>query len=405
MTPMKFCMITTFYPPYNFGGDGIFVHRLSNELARHGHSVDVIHCLDTFKLLSKKKKLGPYNNHPNVKIHGLKSSFGPLSPIATQMTGLPLLKGSRITKILQQGFDVIHFHNISLVGGPGLLQHGRGVKLYTMHEYWLVCQTHLLLRFNRSLCNYRACTLCALSHGRPPQLWRHLNLIREGARHVDTFISPSRFAMHKHRELGLHRPMVHLPNFIPDPQPGSDGPGQDPYFLFVGRLEKLKGLQTLIPIFRRHPKQRLLVAGTGNGEAHLRRMADDCSNVIFLGFVPMTRLTDLYRKATAVIVPSICFEVFPTVVIEAFAHGTPVIVRRMGGMYEVIEDYGGGLLFSTEHELEDAMHRLLTDPLHRQELGLQGRQAYQRNWTPRAHLERYLKLIQDIQTYPPSITG
>jgi hypothetical protein len=30
-------MISTFYPPYNFGGDGIFVHQLSNELARRGH--------------------------------------------------------------------------------------------------------------------------------------------------------------------------------------------------------------------------------------------------------------------------------------------------------------------------------------------------------------------------------
>jgi hypothetical protein len=44
--PLRFCMITTFYPPYNFGGDGIFVHCLSNELARPGHYVDGIHCID-----------------------------------------------------------------------------------------------------------------------------------------------------------------------------------------------------------------------------------------------------------------------------------------------------------------------------------------------------------------------
>jgi len=36
---MRFCMICTFYPPYNFGGDGIFVHRLSNALAAAGHRV------------------------------------------------------------------------------------------------------------------------------------------------------------------------------------------------------------------------------------------------------------------------------------------------------------------------------------------------------------------------------
>jgi len=40
--PLRFCMITTFYPPYNFGGDGAFVHYLSNELSKRGHHVDFI---------------------------------------------------------------------------------------------------------------------------------------------------------------------------------------------------------------------------------------------------------------------------------------------------------------------------------------------------------------------------
>jgi glycosyltransferase involved in cell wall biosynthesis len=39
-----------------------------------------------------------------------------------------------------------------------------------------------------------------------------------------------------------------------------------PFFLFVGRLEKLKGLQTLIPVFRRYLKAQLLIAGTGSYE-------------------------------------------------------------------------------------------------------------------------------------------
>jgi hypothetical protein len=48
-------MITTFYPPYNFGGDGIFAYRLSNELAVQGHQVDVIHCKDAYTLLARKR--------------------------------------------------------------------------------------------------------------------------------------------------------------------------------------------------------------------------------------------------------------------------------------------------------------------------------------------------------------
>lgn len=64
---------------------------------------------------------------------------GPVfSPLAAQQIGAPLFKSSRIRKILGQGFDVIHYHNASLVGGPKLLEYGQGIKLYTMHEYWLI---------------------------------------------------------------------------------------------------------------------------------------------------------------------------------------------------------------------------------------------------------------------------
>ena len=103
--PLDFCMISTFYPPYNFGGDGIFVHRLSNELARRGHRVDVVHCTDAYRLLARREPQASYADHPNVTVHGLRSPFGFLSPLATQQTGFPLFKSSRIRQILAKGFD------------------------------------------------------------------------------------------------------------------------------------------------------------------------------------------------------------------------------------------------------------------------------------------------------------
>ena len=83
-------------------------------------------------------------DHPNVTVHALASPFGFLSPLLTHQTGRPIFKSSRVKKILAKPFDVIHYHNISLVGGPKILQYGKGIKLYTIHEYWLVCPTHML---------------------------------------------------------------------------------------------------------------------------------------------------------------------------------------------------------------------------------------------------------------------
>jgi glycosyltransferase involved in cell wall biosynthesis len=126
--PLRFCMITTFYPPYHFGGDAVFVYRLSNELALRGHQVEVIHSVDAYRLLGGKPR-GTLDNHPNVKVHALQSRWGMLSPLSTLLTGIPLLERSRIQNILATGFDVIHYHNVSLVGGPKVLEYGKGIKL------------------------------------------------------------------------------------------------------------------------------------------------------------------------------------------------------------------------------------------------------------------------------------
>jgi glycosyltransferase involved in cell wall biosynthesis len=396
-------MITTFYPPYNYGGDGIFVHRLSNELARGGHKVDVIHCIDAYRLGGGMPS-GGYRDHPNVTVHGLKSRFGFLSPLATQQSGFPFFKLARIQQILKKGFDVIHYHNISLVGGPKILEYGDGIKLYTMHEYWLVCPTNVLFRFNRAACTRPFCFSCSLTYKRPPQLWRYSGLLEESVKHVNVFIAPSRFCKNKHLQMGLNVPIVHLPNFVPWPEavlPTTDPLNgvvpKEPYFLYVGRLEKLKGLQTLIPSFRRYPKAQLLVAGAGSYESRLRQLAEDSVNIRFLGHVAERQLQALYRQAVALIVPSINFEVTsPLVILEAFRQRTPVISRNLGAMPEIIKESGGGFVYNTEEELLAAMDKLLVDPLCRYKLGFRGYQAYQQKWTSEAYLRRYFEIIGDI---------
>ena len=402
--PLRFCMITTFYPPYNFGGDGIFVHRLSNELARRGHRVSVIHCIDAYHLLARGKPPAGDQNHPNVTVHGLKSRFSFLSPLATQQTGLPFFKSAHVRKILKEGFDVIHYHNISLVGGPKILEYGEGIKLYTMHDYWLVCPAHILFRFNQGPCEAPHCFLCTLTHKRLPQWWRYARLLQGAIRHVDGFIAPSQFCKDIHRQRGLNIPITHLPSFASPTEAAPSAPTspflqgpREPYFLFVGRLEKLKGLQTLIPVFSRYRKAQLLVLGTGGYEPHLRRLAEGIANIHFLGYLPEAQLQPLYRNAIALVVPSICFENLPLVILEAFREQTPVIVRNLGGMPEPVKESGGGLLYNSEEELIRAIDLMLTDTSLRRHLGLRGYHAYLRNWTVEAYLERYFRLISEIQ--------
>jgi glycosyltransferase involved in cell wall biosynthesis len=140
-----------------------------------------------------------------------------------------------------------------------------------------------------------------------------------------------------------------------------------------------------------------LLVGTGNYDAQLRKLAEGSSNIQFLGYVSDQHLQALYRKAVAVIAPSINFEAAPPLVIkEAFRQQTPAIVRNIGSMPEIIEDSGAGFVYDTEEELVAAMNQLLENPSYRRELGRRGYQAYQQKWTADAHLQPYFALIHEI---------
>jgi glycosyltransferase involved in cell wall biosynthesis len=401
-------MVTTFYPPYHFGGEAVFVRRLAHALARHGHRVDVIHDADAYGVLGAGAELAPLEEPDGVQVHRLRSHFGALSCLLTHQTGRPIVHGRRIRRILDGGdYDVIHFHNVSLVGGPGILAYGQALKLYTAHEYWLVCPTSMLWRHNREICTQKQCFRCPLHYNRPPQLWRWTSLLESQLPHIDAFLTPSAFAAAKHAELGFSRTMEVLPNFLPDAEPEdtataprSEGVAAAPYFLFVGRLKMYKGLQDVIPLFGEGAPADLLIAGTGAGtgnyEPELRRLAARLPRVRFLGRLTSSELRRYYADAIAIVVPPIHFEIAPLVVVEAFREGTPVIARRCGPFPEIIETSGGGLLFDTEAELRASLHRLAGDPGLRARLGEAGRQAHQALWSETAILPRYLALIKQV---------
>lgn len=397
-------MVTTFYPPHSFGGDGVFIYRLVNELAARGHRVDVVHSLDAYRALHRGPAPSPrdYPHAPGVTVHTLSSRTGSLSPLVTHQTGHPGFHARRLRAILAQGrFDVVHYHNISLVG-PAALAYGDGIKLYTMHEHWLVCPLHVLWTFNRAPCTHRRCFTCTIHGGRPPQLWRYTPLLGRMLTHVDAFIAVSRFSRDKHREMGLRvqAPVEHIPYFVPAPaaaaESGGVPPHPRPYYLIVGRLEKMKGVQTAIEAFRSHRDDDLLIVGDGGYEATLRRLAAGLPHVHFLGRLPYARLQALFRHAIALIVPSIGYETLGIVILEAFVQGTPVIVHNLGALPEIVEQSGGGLVYGDAQELLSALRLLHADRELRRTLGGRGYEAYRRYWTPEAHLRQYFSLIGEI---------
>ena len=372
---MRFCLVTTFFPPEHFGGDAIFVTNLANLLVRHGHHVKVVHCADSFRLLAGGVAPSPVPVDPRVQVERL--AIGWHSPLATYATGRPFFKP--LEKILSEDFDVIHWHNLSLVGGPGALHLGRGVKLCTLHDYWVVCPTSVLFRNNQEPCTSRTCFRCSLHYGRPPQLWRLTGLMKKGLESLDRVLAPSDYVR---RRTGIGATV--LPHFI-EPSERAPKPDTPDYYLFVGRLEKLKGLETILPLFE---TRKLKVAGTGSAGQRLRDLASP--NVELLGWVPHERLASLYAGAIATLVPSLCEETFGLVILESLTQGTPAVTSSLGALPELVQKTSGGWVYRDLVDLERILADLDRHPRPTISPTLQ-------DFSQEVHLARYFEIIEECR--------
>jgi glycosyltransferase involved in cell wall biosynthesis len=216
-------------------------------------------------------------------------------------------------------------------------------------------------------------------------------------RHIDSFIAMSEFSRVKHLEFGFGRDMEVVNYFLPE-RPADLAAGRSPhdrpYFLFVGRLERIKGLDDVIPLFGRYEDADLLIAGDGEHAPVLRELARGLKRVKFLGRIDPGMLDSYYHHALALVVPSVCFETFGIILIEAFRQGTPVLARRIGPFPEIVERGRGGLLFEGPEELLGSMRRIQTDPGLRSELSRSALQGFTKHWTEGAIIPRYLEVVK-----------
>jgi glycosyltransferase involved in cell wall biosynthesis len=402
---MRFLHLTTFYPPWNFGGDGVFVQQLAQALLRDGHHVEVVHCLDAYRTLSPS--ISKFNEIPTddgVIVHSMKSVWGALSPVGTHQTGYPMFKAGRLREILNRDFDVIHFHNTSLLGPKAfelVPKSNRSVSFHTSHELWLVCPTHTLWKNDSKICDKRTCISCTLRYKRPPQWWRYTGMLNRASLCIDQFLAPSEFVARTLRDHGFNYPVDYLPNFAADdldcPKDHTLDQAKS-YVFYAGRLEPIKGLNFAIRAWSMIPDIELVIAGSGMQQGELQQLASSNPRIKFLGRLPRESLGRWYSGALATIVPSVGFENCPLACLESFSCRTPVLGYSQAGVKELIEKSNGGLLYQTPEQLKTAVQWLRDDPLLRDRLASNGFEAWKANWNERSHLNQYYKIIERVQS-------
>lgn len=406
---MKFAMVTTFFGEHSFGGDAAYVDRLARSLLNHGHSVDVIYSPDSFDLLRKGHPFRTYKPPEGLGVFKLLYPLKRLSQLMVHQTGKTCFYTSQLKRLIcQNEYDVIHFHNISLVGGPDLFsletESKRMIKIMTTHEHWLLCPMSLLWQYNRHACENKACFRCTIRAGRPPQFWRIFSPPLRKLSKLDALLCPSLFTKGLYSSPSLNIPVYHLPYCLPNDWPKHSENVQHrysgwprPYFAAAGRLVKPKGFQNLIPAMKNFPDYDLLIAGTGPLEEELKHKARNQPNVHFIGLLSEEELAALFESAMTVIMPSLFYETFGYVALEAFSVKTPVILNNIGGLPELVEKSGAGFVYKTEAHLIEAMKILAKEKSLRHEMGEKGWQSWQKYWSESTHVEMYSKILNGLQ--------
>ncbi len=180
-----------------------------------------------------------------------------------------------------------------------------------------------------------------------------------------------------------------------------------PIFLFVGRIDEIKGLKYAIQAFRialeYNPNSLFFIVGDGNFDIYMKDCKDIWTNIVWTGLIDKIRLYELYAMADIGIMPSF-HEQCSYVAIEMMMHGLPIIGSTSTGLCEMIENNVTGLHIPVIEYIDRAeidslllaekMLYLLQHPIEAKQMGQNGRIRYLNNYSSDIFRENMLKMYE-----------
>ncbi len=280
----------------------------------------------------------------------------------------------------------------------------------TLHEYKIVCPVYTLVS-NGEICQackghafwhatHKRCNRGSVARSLLSTVESYISKSLGSVRKIDHFITVSHFQREKVIELGIPAEKVTtIHNFIDTDsiQPNAE-PGE--YFLYFGRLERLKGLFTLIEAASTLKQIPLLIAGEGEARTELEQLIqqNNFKHIHLLGFKQESDLHQLIGNSICTLAPSEWYETFGLTLIESFARGRPVIASNIGGMSEIVSDTIDGFLVPPNN-LEVLREKMLWMAKNRSEaveMGQAGRRKVQAQFNPEIHYEKLMDVYRKV---------
>lgn len=373
------------------GGEDSVLQAERDLLRAHGDRVDLhIVTSKSIKTISQKLAVAWNFSHSRAAKREIKEQIRKLRP------------------------DVVHVHNFVPLITPSVFdacQEAGVPVVQTLHNFRYLCSPGVLLR-NGEICeqciggsHYHA-ALHKCYRGSFIQSMIHANMLernrgKRGWIHkVDRFIAVSAFTREKYIEGGFSpERLVVKYNFLPDsmaPPPANvDDRWRTPKALFVGRVDRVKGVRTMIEAWQ-DMDIPLDVIGPGPLLEEIRERAP--SNVNVLGAKSRQETMAAMRQATFLVMPSEWYETCPMVLVEGMAHGLPIVASRLGGMKEIILDGDTGLLFEPGNadDLEDKARWMFAHPREVKAMSHRARAIFEQRYSADQNYRELRKIYEDV---------
>ena len=224
-------------------------------------------------------------------------------------------------------------------------------------------------------------------------------------RHCDALIAIAPGIADHFADLGFPRTQIHVvPNYTdhrplpPLPRDSFDTPAEVPHILALGRLHRNKGFDLLLSALTELPQAHVWFVGDGPERGPLAEQAGTLGvveRVRFLGW--RSDVSALIQASDVVAMPS-RHEGFGTVILEAWAHGVPLVAAASQGPTDVVTNGHTGLLVPVDDTdaLAGALRRVLGEPTLAHDLAAAARTEYQARYSREVVIAQYVDTLSRI---------
>ena len=325
--------------------------------------------------------------------------------------------------------DLVYIMQMHNKISPSIVYAARELKVPVVHrisDFQYMCPNALFyndrigvcedcLKGKRMSCVKYKCVLNSPVYSGIKMMAKWMHDIMKVHRRIDAFVVPSEFTLGRLHEYGIPMEKLnHIPTFfnLKEVNPEVE---YKPFVLFVGRIEKQKGLMSLVKAFETIPYELKIIGFSNDGyedemKQYLGRPINGDlnveettaygknGNIHFLGRKKFEDIVPYLKSCMCTVVPSEWYDNFPNVVLESYAYKKAVIATDFGSLQYMVDEGNTGMKFryADLDDLRRCVSYMIEHPEASMAMGENAYHLIETKYSPDSHYNKLIELMNKV---------